>query len=154
MSESSPGEGKNWRPGRAVLAGLFVGGIGLAALGIALSYRLGTPQRMGPGFVPVILSSMLVVLGFAIALQREAREGPTSQIVLRPIVFVLGAILCFGLLIRPAGLVPASLIAVPIAAMAQPGRNPLSIAVLAVGITAFISVVFVYGLNVPVDLFW
>jgi hypothetical protein len=46
----------------------FVGGLvfvffGAGALFMARNYRIGTAFRMGPGYFPVVLASLLLVIG-------------------------------------------------------------------------------------------
>lgn len=155
MSDDTPPESTERGGLRAdLLAGGFVAGVGIVALVIALGYDLGTPGRMGPGFVPTILCVVLIVLGVGIAVAKPSDEQVVGRVRLRPIVFILGAILSFGLLIGRAGLIPAIIPSVAIAALAEPGRGVVQIVLLAAGVAVMVAGVFVFGLNVPIDLFW
>lgn len=88
-----------------VLLGLFFSVIGAVSAWIALSYPFGTSSRMGPGYFPIIISSLLVVTGLLVLLRArlgEAEAVPTIR--WRPLVIVPVAILVFGLALETLGL--------------------------------------------------
>ena len=145
---------KGRAPPPDLFGGGFIAAVGALALVIALGYDFGTPRRMGAGFFPIILSGLLILFGAAVAFVRPTSGEIAGPQRMRPILCILGAILCFGLLVTPAGLVPAIMLSVPIAALAERGRRPVPTLILAVCIAALVAAVFVYGLNVPIDLFW
>jgi hypothetical protein len=92
---------------------------GAFAWGAYAHYTVGTAARMGPGYFPLLLGGLLVLLGSLItlfALIEPTPDGsPIGAFAWRPLVFVLGANLAFGLLlgglpsldIAPMGLVAA-----------------------------------------------
>jgi len=87
-----------------VQGGLFLA-IGVAALLMALDYPLGTPGRMGPGFFPIMISTLLALTGIGILLR--ARLGMSELIRLArsmPLFIVSGAIIAFGFLLDKLGL--------------------------------------------------
>ena len=87
-----------------VQGGLFAV-IGLVALLMALQFPLGTPNRMGPGFFPLVISALLLLTGIGILLR--ARLGQSEVIgVTRwwPIAIVTLAIIMFGFLLDRLGL--------------------------------------------------
>lgn len=88
-----------------VALGLFFAAIGIAAGAIALSYPIGTPSRMGPGFFPVIISVLLTVTGAA-TLLRARRDGSEriEAVTWRPVVLIPAMIVFFGLAIDRLGL--------------------------------------------------
>ena len=99
------------------------------ALG-AVDYRVGTAARMGAGYFPFYVACALIALGLWITLTSlgKARdpEGDLGDFNLRPVVFILGANLLFGVLLvgLPAiglpslGLLVAVFATVVVAAMA------------------------------------
>src|SRR5688572_15221992 len=91
---------------RDFTAGLLFTGIGIAFAWWSRDYALGTLRQMGPGFFPLVLGSLLAVIGLfkcAAALFGEGeRFEPFSW---RPLLLVAGASAAFALLIRGAGLV-------------------------------------------------
>ena len=94
-------------------AGLLFLVIGIAfALG-ARTYNVGTGARMGPGYFPLMLGVVLAVLG-AIEIVKALIVGKNDgdkigKWAWRPIFFVLGANLAFGVLLGglPSFKVPA-----------------------------------------------
>lgn len=86
-----------------LVAGLMFTITGAAfALG-ARDYELGSAGRMGPGYFPFVLGVILAILGLLIALQSfsgQRRENEDiGAIAWRPLLFIIGANLIFGLLL-------------------------------------------------------
>ncbi len=84
-------------------AGLMFTVTGAAfALG-AREYEMGSAARMGAGYFPFLLGLILALLGLLITLQSfgEQRQasGDIGRIAWKPLIFVIGANLLFGLLL-------------------------------------------------------
>lgn len=84
----------------------------------ATTYNVGTGARMGPGYFPLVLGVVLVVLGAIITFKALVVETETGDKIgswaWRPIFFVLGANLLFGVMlggIPKIGLPPMGLMA-------------------------------------------
>lgn len=137
-----------------VMGGMAIAAVGVASAFIAHGYAFGTLRRMGPGYLPTVLSVLLIVVGIIVAIQRSDRDEEAASLAIRPLIAVLGSILAFAVLVRPLGLVIATLVTVPVAAIAEPKARPLPTAVLAVGMAVAISLIFVWFLNVPISLGW
>ncbi|MBK9440908.1 MAG: tripartite tricarboxylate transporter TctB family protein [Comamonadaceae bacterium] len=79
----------------------------------ATSYRIGTSASMGPGFFPLMLGGLLVLLGLLVVLRALAmgNEGgdKVSAWAWKPLFFVIVANLLFGVLLSglPSFKVPA-----------------------------------------------
>ncbi|MDN6882203.1 tripartite tricarboxylate transporter TctB family protein [Variovorax sp. CAN2819] len=75
---------------------------GAFAIG-ATSYTIGDGARMGPGYFPLMLGILLAVLGAVIMFQAmvvETTDGdPIGKWAWKPLAFVLGANLAFGVLL-------------------------------------------------------
>ena len=69
----------------------------------ATNYSVGTGARMGPGYFPLLLGIVLAVLGAGIlfySLVEHTEDGePVGKFAWRPIVYVLGANIVFGILL-------------------------------------------------------
>ena len=101
------------------LSGLMFIGFGLAALYFGQKLALGTTVRMGPGYVPRMLSLILLALGalvciVALVSGSDSVERPKWK----PITLVTFGIVCFALLFERAGLIPALVVLVMIASLA------------------------------------
>nr|WP_052182880.1 tripartite tricarboxylate transporter TctB family protein [Rhizobium sp. YS-1r] len=103
-----------------VLLGLFFSVIGAVSAWIACSYPFGTSSRMGPGYFPIIVSSLLLFTGLLVLFRaRLAGSGSIPTIRWRPLVLVPVAILIFGLMMEKLGLPLAVLLLVILSAAAS-----------------------------------
>jgi hypothetical protein len=134
-------------------AGLIFTAAGLGFGILARNYEFGTTTRMGPGYFPIVLASLLVILGLATTIRAFVIAGPPVQgLALKAILLVLGPIVLFGIILRGAGLAAALLILVIVCAYASSRfRWPIAVA-LSVGLTAFALLVFVMGLGLPIPV--
>ena len=79
--------------------------IGLAGIYFGKDLTFGSASRMGPGYFPTIISSLILLLGIGIGLRSIVIEGPPiEKLQFRPLIFVIGSILIFGILIDRVGL--------------------------------------------------
>ena len=86
-------------------SGLMFVGFGVAAVVIGSNYTLGTAARMGPGYVPRILGSLMIVLGAILSLRSLRLQGPPINTwKWRPTLIVLGSVVAFGLVVQTVGL--------------------------------------------------
>ena len=143
----------------------------VAALGAAwlsVGYGVGGVAEMGPGFLPLTIAIVLAALGCLIVLGRtgdaaddeshstEASALGANGMALRTgrvLVGVLGSVALFGLTVQPLGVALSTLIVVVVAAAARKGARPVETAILAVGLAAFCSVVFVTLLGLRLSMF-
>jgi hypothetical protein len=86
----------------------FYSGLMFMAVGVAFSwgattYTIGEGARMGPGYFPLMLGILLAALGAFIIFESlviETEDGePIGQWAWRPLVFIIGANLLFGILL-------------------------------------------------------
>lgn len=117
-------------------------------------YSMGTPARMGPAFFPFWLGSILSVLGIVIAVTalRSSEKKPLEKFHWGPILWVLGAVCIFGMLMKPIGMPLAGMILVIVASMGGPDFRWKPTIILAVSLVIFCTAVFVYGLKLPIPL--
>ncbi len=136
-----------------------VSGLAIAALGAFLSVHawidlpLGRGLRMGPGYFPFCIGLVLAVLGTAIAVTGRAQTATPLRGSVRAVVFIGGAILAFCLLVRGAGIFPATVAAVALARFAMPGCGLRATLALALGLASFCSVTLVWALGLPIPIF-
>jgi Tripartite tricarboxylate transporter TctB family len=143
---------------RQALKDLLAGGtfiaFGLAFAIGALGYNVGTPLRMGPGYVPLVLGGVLAVLGGVIVVKGFlAGEGePVGDVSPRAIILIVAAFLFFGITVRGLGVVPALFVTVFVAALARERTSPQLALVIAVGLTVVSVVVFIMLLQLRLQL--
>lgn len=136
-------------------SGVMFIAFGLAFAGFAQEYDMGTAQRMGPAFFPTILGGLLVVLGAVIAIQglaAETMDGKIEKFHFGPLAWVLGAVVAFGLLLRPAGLIVALVALIAISSLGSHEFKARDTVLLAVGLCALVIAVFIYGLGLTIPV--
>ena len=84
-------------------AGLMFTIVGVGFAWGATTYNVGSGARMGPGYFPLMLGVVLAILGLFVifsALVVETVDGePVGKIAWKPLVFIIGANLVFGILL-------------------------------------------------------
>lgn len=127
-------------------------GTGFAAYA-ALGFPVGTAFRMGPGFFPLIVGSLLAVLGM-IGVVRGVAAAPSSigPVPWRGIILISLSMIGFGLMVRPLGMVPALFVMSIVAAYGSRKMTVTYALVMAVVMTAFCTFLFGYVLNLSVPL--
>lgn len=117
----------------------------------SLGLEIGTAFRMGPGYFPLVLSGILLLLGgFIVASAIRAGEGEgIGTLAWRGLLFILPAPIFFGLTVRGMGFVPAVFLTTLVAALASLKMRLHWALLLAVGVTLFATLVFSYGLGLP-----
>ena len=134
-------------------AGLMYASIGAGAAFIARDYNIGTSVRMGPGYFPVILGVLLMLVGGISMIRSFFHHGEAiPRFVWRDIFLVLGSVTVFGLTIRGAGLLPSLFVMVVICAYASSEFRLRTAVLLAAGSAIFSALVFVKGLGMPLAI--
>jgi hypothetical protein len=136
-------------------SGVMFFAAGLAFAGVAQNYQLGTAQRMGPGYFPTALGSLLALLGLILAIRGLGREelgGDIERFHFGPLAIVLGAVALFGLLLRPAGLVAALLALIGVSAYASHEFRAREVIPLAAFLVLLVLAVFIWGLGMVVPV--
>ena len=136
-----------------LLTGLLFLTLGGFVLVYGARYPIGSAVRMGPGYFPRIISSGLVLLGLVLVVRSLLRGGEIIEgIALRPLVLVLLGTFAFGLLIERAGFWLASVVLVFASRLVERELRLVETAGLALVLTALITVIFRYGLGLPMQL--
>lgn len=124
----------------------------------ALSYQLGTVDRMGPGFFPVMLAGVLFFIGLAITARAflGGSDGQMDFAPFRGIALVALAPVMFGLTVRGLGLLIAVALTVLMGALASRDMRLASALTLTAVLTAFCAFVFWWALrlNLPLVGIW
>lgn len=141
----------NLRNQQDLFAGLMFIIIG-AAFGLAaIDYDMGSASRMGPGYFPVVLSALLVLLGLIIAagaFRRRAVNLAVAPIVLRPVLIVLGAIALFAFALPALGFVISMILLIVVASWAAHDSRLRDTLISCLVLLIFSWVVFVHLLEV------
>lgn len=155
MPTETPSAARVVRSRRNLITGLIFLAIAAGFAAEALNYPLGSPIRMGPGFIPLVLAAILGLLGLLIvvpALKEDERIEPA------PIPWVGGALVMvslvlFGLFARSLGLVPIVFICTALTAMASRNNTIVSALVMAAIMSVTCWLIFKLGLGVTLPTF-
>lgn len=134
-------------------AGLFL----LVCAGLAWWFgqplKVGTAYRMGPGYVPMLLAWLTGAFGVALCITGLLTRGaPLQAWRFKPMVFILGAMVVFGLCVERTGLLIASALAVGLSALAAPSPRLREIVLLAACMAGFACVLFPLALQLPLKV--
>ena len=129
--------------------------IGIAGIYFGRDLAFGDASKMGPGFFPTILSCIISLIGVIVGLRSLAIEGPPIEAIkLRPLLFILIAVLAFGYLVEQIGLAITTAGLTIFAAYARQGVSLKESVALALFLAAFAIGVFAYGLGQPLPIWW
>ena len=129
--------------------------IGLAGIYFGRELAFGSTSKMGPGFFPTILSGVIALIGAIVGSRSLTVEGPPiERINLRPLLFVLIAIVGFGYLIGQIGLAISAAALTIFTAYARDAVNLKETLILAVFLAVFSVGVFAYALGQPLPIWW
>lgn len=145
-------------------SGLMFMAVGASFAWGATNFEVGTAAKMGPGYFPLMLGILLAFLGLIVTVRSLSKGGPDGDKIgafaWRPLCFVIGANLAFGVLLVglpsvgvPAfGLIVAVYALVIIASLAQPGFQLKATLVLATALAAgsYLAFVKLLSLQFPV----
>jgi len=135
-------------------AGAVFVGFGLAFAVTASTYEVGSGLRMGPGYFPLVLGGLLVLLGVLIAGKAfvSPETGELGPVPWRAAGLLVAAILFFGFAIRGFGVAPTLFVSVLLAALAGPKMRLLPALVIATTLTVLSVAIFIYALQLPLQL--
>jgi hypothetical protein len=119
-------------------------------------YSMGTPARMGPAFFPFWLGLMLFLLGVLIAFNGVREKGGADsdfpKFYWKPILLVLGAVVAFGLIMKPIGMLLAGVVLIVVASMGSNEFQFKRSLILGVILSISCAMIFVWGLKLPIPL--
>jgi hypothetical protein len=128
----------------AALFGLIVGS----------DYSMGRAGQMGPGYFPIILSSLLLMFGAVTLIRAFIVPGESvTQFAFKPALLIIGSVVVFGALVERAGFIIAMFVSILMSAYASSEFRLEWRALL--GLCLFITagaLLFVKALGVPMPL--
>jgi hypothetical protein len=127
--------------------------VGLATVLLIRKLPIGTSMHMGPAYFPTVLGTLLGLIGLAVMIRSLIAPGEAiGKLSYKNLFLVLGSIVLFAMLLRPAGLVITLMLLVFISAYASPKFTWVKSSILAFGLTAFCVIVFVIALGLPIPI--
>ena len=130
----------------------------------AFNYTIGDSARMGPGYFPLLVGILLAILGAIIVVKSlvvETPDGdPIGQWAWKPLIFIILANFLFGILLGgvpslgiPAmGVMVGIIVLTLVAAYAGPEFKLKEVIILAIILAVGSYVVFIWGLNLQMQV--
>jgi hypothetical protein len=138
---------------------LVSGGL-LTVLGVGyvfyalIDLDIGTAFNMSSGYFPVLLGSVLTLLGLAILVKSFQAERDSIKLPpFRAVAFIIVAPIVFGTTIRGFGLLGATALSTFVAGLASPRISIAGAAAIAIALSLFCVGVFIYGLGLNLPIF-
>ena len=136
----------------------FYGGLLFVAFGVfgvyfGRSYALGTIIRMGPGYLPIVLSYALIVIGAYISIKAiRFGESTIEQYRWRPIILVLGSIVIFAFFIVKFGLVLSIFLVTFVSSFGTRQARWMGSVILGIFMAVLSTFLFIYLLGLPIQV--
>ncbi|AVA34984.1 putative tricarboxylic transport membrane protein [Cupriavidus metallidurans] len=129
--------------------------VGLGFSFVARGYSMGTAAKMGPGYFPFLLGLVLAILGALVLMGSLSSKGEEDQLArwdLKTLLWILGSVVLFGLLLKPLGMVLSVFVLVMVSSMAShefswKGALLNSVVLVLIALGAF-----VYGINLQMPV--
>jgi uncharacterized membrane protein len=136
-------------------SGVMFIAFGVFFVGYARQYDMGTAARMGPSYFPTVLGGLMVLLGIIVLIQglaTEQADGKIEPFNFKALVLVLGAVVAFGLLLRPAGLLVALFVLIAVSSFGSHEFKVRDMLLLSIGMSLLVLGVFIYGLSMTIPV--
>ena len=134
-------------------SGLMFAGFGALALVMGSNLAVGTAIRMGPGYVPRMLSYILIGLGIAIVVRALFAPGEAiERLRWKPITLITIGVVAFALLFESAGLAPALIALVFLSALGGEEFKVVETMLACVVLTVLCIVIFKLGLQMNISI--
>ena len=134
-------------------SGLMFAGFGVLALSMGSNLAIGTAIRMGPGYVPRMLSYILIALGIAIIVRAVVAAGePVERFRWKPITMITIGVVAFALLFERAGLAPSLVALIFLSALGGEEFKAVETALSCVVLTILCIIIFKLGLGMNISI--
>jgi len=135
-------------------SGLLFIVIGALAAYLGRDFVFGTMTRMGPGFLPTVLSWLLMGVGAIILLRSLVLKGePIQASLFRPQILIVVAIVLFAQMIERVGMVPTVFVVTIVAALASDEMRWRDTLLVALGMSVVCTLLFITVLGLPMSPF-
>jgi putative tricarboxylic transport membrane protein len=134
-------------------SGLVFIAIAVAFMALAARYRLGTAEKMGPGFFPIMIGIVQAGLGAILLGRSFVLDGPPlERMRLSPLAITVVAVVLFGIALSWLGLAAAIAAFVIVGAYADRSSRLVESIALAVALIFFSVAMFVWVLGLPLQV--
>jgi len=134
-------------------SGLVFIAIAVAFMALAARYRLGTAEKMGPGFFPIMIGIVQAGLGAILLGRSFVLDGPPlERMRLSPLAITVVAVVLFGIALDWLGLAAAIAALVIVGSYADRSSRLVESIALAVALVFFSVAMFVWVLGLPLQV--
>ncbi|UIF91249.1 tripartite tricarboxylate transporter TctB family protein [Cupriavidus sp. UYPR2.512] len=136
-------------------SGLMFVLVGLGFSWVARGYSMGTAAKMGPGYFPFLLGLVLALLGAVVLLASLSSGGEEDHLArwdLKTLLWILGSVVLFGLLLKPLGMVLSVFVLVMVSSMASHEFSWKGALLNAVVLVLISLGAFVYAINLQMPV--
>ncbi|GAB7545302.1 tripartite tricarboxylate transporter TctB family protein [Cupriavidus sp. CuC1] len=129
--------------------------VGLGFSWVARGYSMGSAAKMGPGYFPFLLGLVLAVLGAFVLIGSVSKKGEADQLArwdLKTLLWILGSVVLFGLLLKPLGMVLSVFVLVLVSSMASHEFSWKGAVLNAIVLVLISMGAFVYGINLQMPV--
>ncbi len=133
--------------------GIFIAfGVFFAATALG-TLDVGSAMRMGPGYFPLLLAGLLILIGIVIGVRGfVSTSAPLQPAPWRAVLMISLAPIIFGVTVRGLGLPAAIFLSTCAAAMASRRMSVPRAVIVSGAIAVFSTAVFVYALRLPMPV--
>lgn len=95
-----------------------------------------------------LLGVIVLIQGLAV----ENADGEIEPFSFKALGYVLGSVIAFGLLLRPAGMIVALFVLIVVSSLGSHEFKLRDVLLLTVGLCVLVLVVFIYGLSMTIPV--
>jgi hypothetical protein len=144
---------------RAFTAGALFLVVAVFYFSMSFNYAPGTPARMGPGFFPRMVATLLGLIAIGVmlgSLSPKAKPEKLESWDLKGLLWITGSVALFGFLLPIFGLVIALAALIIVSSLASPEFGWRGTLINTVVLVIFCVGVFIYGISLqfPVWPMW
>lgn len=141
--------------GKDLASGVIFMGAGAFYFGYALkTLPIGQMLNMGPGYFPVLLSSLTFLVGLVVAISsiNRPQETPLGVIPWRGIIMITLALLFFAVFLFDLGLFPVLVGTAMLTCFASTEMTIRRAILTSLALSVFCVAVFSYGIGLPIPI--
>lgn len=136
-----------------LLASAIFIGLGGLVLWSTRDLPAGSAAMMGPGFMPLMIGSLVIALGLLVGLMGLLKRAESiDRVQLRPLLILLASVGGFALAAEAAGFVIAATGLIILGSMADKEWRAREVLISSTVLTLFGLLVFIYGLDVQMPV--
>jgi len=135
---------------KSSVTGLLFIALGLV-FGIgSLQYTLGTVSEAGPGFYPLVVSTILFVLGVITLIKNRLSQDEPVEIKLKNITIIIVSLVGFAIVTQYLGMIAGTSVLIAVASFAASEYSMVRVIKIIIGLTVvMLAFKYILGMNLP-----